>query len=288
MYSPIDYAVIKTVCYADVFDYPLTFREITKRLIEHRDSPDEIQRALAGEKNISFKNGFYFLKGRGEIVSVRKKRKVWSGKKRKIAGRVALLLRFIPSVKLVGISGGLAIDNCERSDDIDLFIICRRNLLWTTRLLVTLIIHLTGMRRVPKEGKAKNKICLNMFITEDSLTLPKGERDLFAAHEVIQMSQIYSKQNLYGKFLSSNGWVMKFLPNALNNLPFQSPQGENENILDFIWVGLDFILKHIQLRYMKNKRSGEIIANGIIRFHPEDARIWVMRGYRERIKKYGL
>src|SRR3989344_2467376 len=146
MYSPIDYAVIKTVCYADVFDYPLTLREITKRLIECNGSFYKVKKALAKNKSISFKNGFYFLKGRDAIVSLRKKRVMWSGKKRKIACQMAYLLRFIPSVKLVGISGGLAIDNCARSDDIDLFIICSRNLLWTTRLIVTVIIHLTGMR----------------------------------------------------------------------------------------------------------------------------------------------
>jgi len=47
-------------------------------------------------------------------------------------------------------------------------------------------------------------------------------------------------------------------------------------------------LKKFQLWYMRNRRTTEVIKNGVIRFHPEDARVWVMEKYKERLMKNKL
>ena len=288
MYSPVEIAIIKTLCYDDVFVYPLTCDEIKKRLIGYSVGRDEIKSALKKMQLVSFRNGFYFLKGKSHFVHLRSSRRKWATGKLKVAKKTARILRFLPNVRLIGVSGGLAIDNTDKYDDIDLFIITSKNTLWTTRLLVTLLIHMIGMRRRPKERETNDKICLNMFIDENHLSMPKNERDVFLAHELVQLKTIYERGRTYQKLLVENKWATKYLPNAFK-INKEHPKYKKSNTT-FAYKNtlIDNILKNLQLRYMKARRTDEVIGDGIIRFHPKDARTWVLRKYRERLKQYGL
>jgi len=147
-------AILATLAYADVFNYPLRGEEVGKYLISYelRVTNYELKRqldTLTEDKELGVKNGYYFLTGRKEIVELRKKREKWSRKKIEKAKKVANLLKVIPTVKLVGISGALAMENSDEDDDIDLFIITSLGRLWLTRSLVTVLVELTGQRRRP-------------------------------------------------------------------------------------------------------------------------------------------
>ena len=52
-----------------------------------------------------------------------------------------------------------------------------------------------------------------------------------------------------------------------------------------IFSQLETLAKKAQLRYMEPKRTTEIIELGRIRFHPQDARNWVLREYKKRLRK---
>ena len=194
---------IATAAYADIFDFPLAREELVRWMIKaHRPNLTKLQQ----------KDGYYFLKGREGIVSLRKKRSIWQPDKWDIARRAAKVLSSIPMVRLVGVTGGLAMNNADQADDIDLFIVVADRWLWTTRFLATLSMDLVGLRRHPNDSKVANKVCLNMFVS--TLAVPAAERDLFSAHEVLQMEPIADKGSTYKKFLAANSWTQKFLPNA--------------------------------------------------------------------------
>ena len=53
-----------------------------------------------------------------------------------------------------------------------------------------------------------------MFVTERGMSVPQNERDLFSAHEVLQMEPVFVRKNIYKKFLQANSWVKAYLPNA--------------------------------------------------------------------------
>lgn len=201
-------AILSTLAYADIFDYPLTKKEISRFLIS--ESP---QKLITLPDDIGYKDGFYFLKGREKIVAIRKKREEFSRQKLNIALRVASWLKLIPTIKMIGITGALAMNNAGGDDDIDLLIVTGENRLWLTRLLATAIVELVASRRRPKDKIFRDKICLNMFLDERYLAVPKKERDLFTAHEVCQLRPIYGKNGIYKKFLEKNLWVKKYLPN---------------------------------------------------------------------------
>jgi len=311
MASNLSNAIFKTLIYADIFDYPLTKDEIWQKLIKIKIKNDKLKSAirslshakLKDLKLIKYINGYYFLQGKKEIVTLRQRRKRWSEKKLKIVKKIVPLLRLIPSIKLIGITGAMAINNAKEDDDIDLFIVSSRDLLWTTRLLATLLLQIIGRRRQPGEIHIKDRVCLNMFVTENHLSVPPNERDLFTAHEVTQMKPIYYTNQTYQKFLRANQWVRKYLPNAIGiKNALKTPRmvarrqlrscGRDSSEVEKsgmpVFHSLEKISKYFQLWYMKKRRTTEVIADGIIRFHPQDARKWVLKKYKQRLADFGL
>ena len=307
MASNIERAIIKTLIYADIFDYPLTLTEIEKYLIKVKNQPfdfGEIRFPFAQGRNekvkITIKNlknkkilyekdGYYFLQRKKYIVKERKERKVYSERKIEIACKVASFLKFIPSVKLIGITGALAVNNSKKDDDLDLIVITSSKLLWTTRFLVTLLVELLGVRRHPGGFVTSDKICLNMFLDEEHLSLPIKDRDLFSAHEIIQVKPIYDRNQTYQRFLQENLWVKKYLPNGLKFKMQKSKVKSTIQKSKIFLMYIESVLKSFQLWYMRKRRTTEVINEGIIRFHPEDARVWVMKKYKQKVSsdKYG-
>jgi hypothetical protein len=48
---------------------------------------------------------------------------------------------------------------------------------------------------------------------------------------------------------------------------------------------LEALARWAQLKYMSPRRTTEVIEPGRIRFHPQDARQWVLKAYQKRLKK---
>ena len=194
--------------------------------------------------------------------------------------RVTNFLKYIPSIKLVGVSGALAVANAKKDDDIDLFIVSRSKLVWTTRFFATLMVELIGVRRHPNEKEISDKICLNMFVDEDHLQIAKDERDLFSAHEVVQLKPLYDRDGTYSKFLKANNWVKEYLPNAITkDIRIRRCNGNKKRNLRLLNI-LEKLLCVIQLWYMRRHRTKEVIKDGIIRFHPKDARERILRKFK--------
>ncbi|MBW7960213.1 hypothetical protein B6D29_00625 [Microgenomates bacterium UTCPR1] len=57
------------------------------------------------------------------------------------------LVSLFPQIKLVGLSGSVAMMNARESDDIDLFIITAKNRLFTARFIALIFAQLLGLRR---------------------------------------------------------------------------------------------------------------------------------------------
>jgi predicted nucleotidyltransferase len=206
-------AILKTLAYADVFSYPLTAKEIHLFLIGQKTNQTDLAKELKGLKNVSQKRGFFYLKNQEKIFFLRQKRKKYSQEKLKIARKVTGWLKLVPWIKMVGITGNLAMNNADMDDDIDLLIVTTKDRLWLSRLSAILIAELLRVRRRPGQKSVANKICLNMFLDEVHLKIPQKEQNLLTAHEICQLRPFFSKDNFYQKFIQQNQWSQKFLPN---------------------------------------------------------------------------
>ncbi|HCU70611.1 MAG TPA: hypothetical protein DIC35_02515 [Candidatus Moranbacteria bacterium] len=218
--------ILATLVYYDVMDYPMTLFEVWKYLIRSVDKNqgfDEdfmekedfsLAKVLAYlEKNdklkkyIDSKNGYYFLKGRNDLVEKRLEKNKISEKKLGIVLEVARVIRFVPYVRMIAIAGRLATKSAEKNSDLDLLIAVKHGKVFTCRLLVTIIVHLLGKRR--HNNKIKDRICLNHFITT-KFTI--SARDMFSSHEYCFLKPIFDNDS-FMRFHNSNDWIQNYRPN---------------------------------------------------------------------------
>lgn len=285
-------AILRSLVYADIFDYPLTSKEIWRWLTNLIDIPKdkkvffEAIEGLKKEMLIGEKKEYFYLKNREEIVDLRLKRTRVSQGKMVIATKAVEKLKRIPQIKMIGITGRLAVANSDNDDDIDLLIVCAKNRLWTTRFLAILLMELLGQRRRPGEKYPKDKICLNLFLDEDRLAMGVDNQNLYLAHEICQLKVIFQKDDLYRRFLNQNQWVNSYLPNFLGKIDLSS----EVNLSPTFNPGGDFLeafTKRVQLAYMKSRITSERIVQGQAFFHPHDCRDWILEEYQKRLKKIG-
>jgi len=218
--------IIATIAYYDELDYPLTAFEVWKHLtaISEQDISEQKRLSLAdivnileskeSEKYIGKCQGFYFLKGKKELVEKRIRRNKIASLKIKKLRKIVWLLRFSPFVRMIGITGRLAMRNTRSDSDWDLFVVFKKGKIWTGRTLLTAFVHLIGKRR--HGDKIKDRICLNYFITDESLKINISERpfeiNLFSAGEYSFMIPLFGFKT-FRKFQIRNSWIKNFKPN---------------------------------------------------------------------------
>ncbi len=271
MRNTLSEAIIKTVCYAEVFSYPLTFAELHKYLIFHKKvSKQELLFELRCMKNTFVQTGEYItFTNTKNLVSIRKVRRHESKRKYAKALLVGQLLSYIPTIKMIGISGSLSMFNSKKEDDIDLFFVTSRNTLWITRLLVTVLLMLSRQKRERVNALAKDKICPNMYLSENNLSLPSALRSLYTAHEVSQLKIIHAKDTIDQKFLLENRWVLKYMPHAFIHTKMKY---KNNGHLSSTLLPLNSLLYALQYFYMKRKITHEKIGLSRAMFHPRKSK----------------
>jgi hypothetical protein len=200
-------AIWRTLAYVDLFDYPLTAVEIHRYLESVPASLDEVMHTLrhspllAGQ--LVCRDGFYSLPGREAVFAIRQQRQrqavgLWTA-----ARRYGALIARLPFVRLVAVTGSLAMSNVAAEADIDYFIVTENGRLWLARALVIGVVRLAARRGVV--------LCPNYFVAESALALP--EHTLYTAREVAQMVPL-SGLPVYQRLRAQNSWVACFLPNA--------------------------------------------------------------------------
>lgn len=293
MAKAVKQAILKTLAYSDVFDYPLSFGELWRFLIEKKIDKEQLKKELSRlSSKVIQRGGFYCFLGRERIVKKREKREVISSKKTRIVEKIVRFIRLIPTVRLIGVSGALAMRNAEEKDDIDLFIIAQRNRLWTTRLVLLVFLEFLGARRKREERTAADKVCLNMLVDESFLCLPKDKQDLYSAHEVVQMLPVFERFNTYKRFIQANLWVRNFLPNSLEIKILRYKDIKGTTSSNFLIAQLlnffESFAKILQLWYMKKHQTTEVVSDTMLAFHPFDYRKKVLKDYNQRLRKYQI
>ncbi len=278
-------AVLKTLIYADIFDYPLKAWEIHKWIIGKKCDLIDVEKALfklTKKKKIIFKDDLYALKNRKEIFTKRKNKVKVSQDYFKKAKLITNTFKLIPWIKLVGVSGGLAMENASSGDDIDLFIITSNERIWISRSLLILTLTILGQRRkaADKKAEAAGKICLNLILQEDALE--QKRKDLYIAHEVLQMVPLWQRGETYTKYLDSNSWAFKFLPNWTTGDFTQNDKSLFDK-LNPVNV-LEKVSKLLQLQFMSKPKGGERIEDNSLYFHPKDKRDQVIETFKQRTK----
>lgn len=197
------HSIFQTLAYADVFEYPLTAYEVY-RYLGFVDTTLEEVTGLLGESTLFSKvEEYYALRGREEIVGTRKRRAEVAQRLWPRATQYGRIIAALPFVRMVAVTGSLAVDNAELGGDIDFMIVTAPNRLWSCRALSLLVARFAKWHGI--------QLCPNYLLTTNALVLE--ERSLYVAHEVAQMIPL-SGLDVYHEMRRLNDWTDDFLPNA--------------------------------------------------------------------------
>ena len=245
----IQHAILHTLAYADVFDSPLTADEIQRYLTGVKASSAEVEGALGQlTPQIACDGRYYFLSGREIIVVTRKRRagvasQLWT--KAILYGQV---IASLPFVRMVAVTGSLAMDNTEDGKDIDYIIVTQKGYLWTCRAMTLAIARVARLDGVT--------LCPNYLITENALELEN--RSLYVARELAQMIPL-SGMEVYIHMRCLNSWTDEYLPNA-KDAP-QLPAGILPIKAPFLFQRvMEFILKVLPTSWFERWEMNRKIA----------------------------
>ena len=202
--EPSTQEVLKPLLYADIFDFPLTFDEIYK-FLEFKANPSVVKRLLSRaieEGMITRTDGYYSLASKPHLAAIRQERyhasqRLWP--KAQYYGR---WIASIPFVRLVSITGSLAVNNPRDDiDDIDFFVITSPNRLWLCRAFMVFLV---------RYGRHKGvQLCPNYLLTENVIEFE--ETNLYVARELLQMIPLYGRE-IYLAIRQKNDWITDYLP----------------------------------------------------------------------------
>jgi hypothetical protein len=109
----------------------------------------------------------------------------------------------LPYVRMVAVTGALAMNNVEPRDDIDFLIVTEPERLWITRGMILLIARCARMWG--------DTLCPNYIISSRALRF--GRRDPYTAHELAQMTPLHGGE-IARRLWQENEWCRDLLPNA--------------------------------------------------------------------------
>lgn len=218
----LEHAVLNTILYADIFQYPLTEEEIYRYLIGVKSSQQAVHEVLQvhlSSKGLLAQCGpYYLLPGKEEIVQTRLQRAqsaacMWP--KAYLYGRI---MAQIPFVRMVAVTGSLAMNNVDYGGDLDYLVVTRTGRLWLARGMVILLVRYAA--------QSGDRVCPNYFLSQRVLPLP--DQNIFSAHELAQMVPL-AGMGVYAALRQANRWAGEYLPNASGAPKTNFVVGREEN-----------------------------------------------------------
>ncbi len=205
--ASIEEAILHTLLYADVFDCPLTLAEIQRYLIGPSLPAEAVQTALETSPWLTARvtrvNGYFAVRGRAEIGHLRDERRRHSAALWPAARRWGARMGALPFVRMVAVTGALAVDNSPPGDDIDYLLVTAPGRVWLARAFAVALVRLARLRGV--------ELCPNYVLSQSALE--QRQRDLYSAHDLAQMVPLVGHQ-VYAEMRRANRWAEGYLPHA--------------------------------------------------------------------------
>jgi hypothetical protein len=297
-------AIVSTIAFFDIFSYPLSAFEVYKYL-QKDTSYFQVVLALKNLKDksiISSKNSFYCLKGKEFNFEIRQRRYNYTKKKIKIARKWSKIFKLFTGLKLIALSNSIGAYNIRKEGDIDLFIITKRNKIWTSRFILAFIGKLFNLR--PSPDNEKDKLCLSFFVSENNLNLENytKEHDFYFLYWLVNLSSVYDKDDYLNKLLANNMWVKKYLPNYfkiinINNKKkdykhisekerFSYNKNSNNGFIENYLKRIQWKLFPQEIKDKANKGKEVIVNDEVLKLHVLDRRDYFYQKYLENMKAY--
>lgn len=292
----ISTAVLRTLLYADVFGYPLTLEELHRYLIGLAATRRQVATALQSPHLCPWlvsEPPYYALAAGGLHFDRRRQRQQASGALWLTARRYARRLATLPFVRMVAVTGSLAVDNPQAvADDLDYAIVTAPGRTWLVRVLAIALVRLARLRRV--------HLCPNYIMDSDHLLM--ADHTLFTAHELTQMVPCYGL-DMHARLLAVNAWAWAYLPNAADvnvtcQIELTGAQRRLKRLAEWLlggWLGdlLERREREHKIRQLSSEavETGTLAAcfsEGVCKGHMNDYGRRIQLAYEERLSAAGL
>lgn len=292
--SPLERAILETLAYSDIFDYPLTLDEM-HRYLTAPATQEELEYCLrylgsVSSIEVDAQTTYYHLAGRSEVVDIRKGRESASRRSFRRAVFYGRILSLIPFVRMAAMTGSLAVLNLSKNADMDFMLVTSPNRLWIARAFAVTfgrVMRIVG-----------DRICVNLLVSENALEWPR--HDLYSAREMGQMVPI-AGMDMYRRLRDANPWVDSILPNA-SSIPKLAPANPGrtgtwfQRFMEFLipvrfGAWLDGFLMKIQLRKIARKYGVGAETNfsaDVCQGNFHDHRKWADEFFQARLISLGL
>jgi len=200
--TSLEHAILETLAYSDVFNYPLRLEEL-HRFLPVPASLAELEACVDELDWVESNLGYYFLRGREQIVALRLQREESLRRPYDRAIRYGRILGLLPFIRMVALTGSLAVQNSEASGDYDYMLVTQRGRVWLARafaLLLNRVARLSG-----------ETLCPNLIVSEDALRW--NAVNLYSARELCQMVLICGRRTVGFNLRVANLWVADYFPN---------------------------------------------------------------------------
>src|SRR4030095_7660547 len=170
--------ILRILAYFDIFQYPLTKKEI-KQFLPDFFSDAKLESSLPSmilNKTVFLHSDFYSLHDNPLLAYRRKDGNLRAKKLIPRAYSIGNFLYRFPFVRAIAISGSLSKDFAEENADIDFFIITKANRLWIARTIMHLFKKLTFITG------HQHYFCMNYYIDEKALLIQ--DKNIFTAIEI--------------------------------------------------------------------------------------------------------
>ncbi len=288
---PRERAILRTVAYSSLFDYPLTIQELRSNLLETAAGEEELRETLRSSlplrETVEMAEGFVFLRGERDCIRRRRQRESLSRQLLKKNQWVLKLVCSIPFTRLVALSGSAAHANVAQGGDIDLLIITQGRRVWWAAVSILLLTKALGRRRT---------LCCNFILSDRHLKVEP--EDLFSANQMIHLRPLIG-ESLHRRFLEANPFVRRFYPAAeVGNAPLNCRSGSflsagkkaSEWILSLgLGAFLELACRKAYSAYLRSKSKGwrspaqVVLGRDYLKLHTESHRQQILEDFERAV-----
>ncbi len=203
----IHQAILSTLAYFDVFDYPMKSQEIHK-FLGIPVNINEVEEALQRHENSwPNSNGYFALSD----INTKLEKRLADEKRSTALFGMALkngkIIQKMPFTRCVCISGSMSKYVLQEDGDIDYFIIAKSHSIWLCKAFLKLY----------KKFFLKNSreyFCINYIVSDEKMCIQ--EQNIFTSTEIATLIPL-SNEKLFNTFLDQNQWITQYLPQAKNS-----------------------------------------------------------------------
>jgi hypothetical protein len=193
--------LVDAVVYADVFGAAVALDDVhrfARVAIDRAALERELTTGDAARLVVRHRSGAYTLRGREALADGFESRAARAEILRRRAARVGAVLRHVPFVRGILLTGSVAAGVARRNADVDLLVIVGCNRIGTVFAVLGPASRLIG----------RHVFCPNFYVSEDAISLEAG--DVYVGHELGQAQSVLGSA---AGVRDANPWLGEMFPN---------------------------------------------------------------------------